>query len=97
MEKTRISIGIDLGEGIHKLDEIIWAVEEDFSELKAYGPVYLTKTKAVDIEAMCGLSTRSKILLSAVAGAAWQHIFDVTDFNRSWYTGLVIYVEEECV
>lgn len=95
MVKTRISIGVDLGEGIHKLDEIIWAVEEDFSELKAYGPVYLTKTKAVDIEAMCGLSTRSKILLSAAAGAAWQHIFESTNFSRSWYTGLVIYVEGE--
>lgn len=95
MTKTRISIGLYTDAEITDVGTITWAVEEDFSELKAYGPVFLTKTKAVDIDMMGGLSTRSKILLSAVAGAAWQHIFDAMNVDRSWYTRLVIYVKEE--
>lgn len=80
------------------LGQIIWAVEEDFTELKEYGPVYLTRTKAVDIEAMSGLSLTSKILLSAVAGAAWQHIFDVMRRDKTLqlpaYTELFIMIEK---
>lgn len=94
--KTRIDIALyNNGAEMTKIGEIIWAVDEDFSEIKAFGPIHLTKTKAFDLDLMGGLSTRSKILLSAVAGAAWQHIFDVMDVDRSWYPQLIIYVAED--
>jgi hypothetical protein len=52
-------------------------------------------TKAVDIEKMTDLSIRSKILLSAVAGAAWQFIFDQLKYNAELpaYTELFVMIE----
>lgn len=95
MAKTIISIGLFIDNAMFKQGEIIWADKEDFSEIKAYGPVYLEKTKAVDINKMEGLSVTSKILLSAVAGAALQHIIDVLNIDWCWRNCLVIYIEEE--
>lgn len=56
--------------------EIEWAVEEDFNELINYRPVSINDTTAEKIEALEGLSIRSKILLSAMAGAAIQYLLD---------------------
>lgn len=57
-----------------RLGSFDWALEEDFSEL--IGEWKLTDTKAIDIEKMDQLSLRSKILLSAMAGASWQYVID---------------------
>jgi hypothetical protein len=56
--------------------EIGWAVDEDFDELIKYRPISINETTAEKIEALEGLSLRSKILLSAVAGAAIQYLLD---------------------
>lgn len=56
--------------------EIGWDAEEDFSELINYRPISINDTTAEKIEALEGLSLRSKILLSAVAGAAIQYLLD---------------------
>ena len=73
-----------------------WAVEEDFTEIRNHKPVRLVDTKAVDIEKMAGLSIRSKILLSAVAGAAWQFIFDQLKYNAELpaYPELFVMIEK---
>lgn len=65
----------DLG-GFNVFHEIEWAVDEDFSELIKYGPISISETTAEKIEGINGLSIRSKILLSAVAGAAIQYLLD---------------------
>lgn len=54
---------------------IKWEANEDFSELIGM-TIELGATKAVDIEKMDGISIRSKILLSAVAGALIQFLLD---------------------
>jgi hypothetical protein len=56
--------------------EIGWAVDEDFDELIKYRPISINETTAEKIEALEGLSIRSRILLSAVAGAAIQYLLD---------------------
>lgn len=57
---------------------ITWGANEDFEELINYHllPFRLGAVKAIDIESMDGLSVRSKILLSAVASAVIQFLFD---------------------
>ena len=56
--------------------EIPWAVDEDFSELIKYRPISISETTAEKIEILEGLSIRSKILISAVAGAVIQYLLD---------------------
>ena len=58
------------------IDSINWVLDEDFSELTKMGCIPLNKTSAVEIMKMGKISTKSKILLSAVAGAAIQHVID---------------------
>ena len=50
-----------------------WVLNEDFSELVELGPIPLKDTTAECIEKM-NISFHSKILLSAVAGAAFQYL-----------------------
>lgn len=55
--------------------EIVWSASEVFDELR--GRVFdLGKMEAVEIEKEDTLSIRAKILLSAVAGALIQYLFD---------------------
>lgn len=56
--------------------EIEWAVDEDFDELIKFGEIPINDTTAEKIESLEGLSLRSKILLSAMAGAAIQYLLD---------------------
>lgn len=59
------------------IDSIDWVLDEDFSELVNMGCILLNKTSAVEIMKMGNkISTKSKILLSAAAGAVIQHIID---------------------
>ena len=60
------------------VDTITWEADENFTELILRGEIKLVETKAVDIVHM-PLSLESKILLSAVAGAAWQRITDMRE------------------
>lgn len=66
-----------------------WDMTEDFTELRNLNKEWqLTKTTAKAIEAT-NLTTHSKILLSAVAGAAIQYLIDNkkwTDVNRLYMT-----------
>ena len=62
--------------GFNIYHEIGWAVDEDFNELIKYRPISISETTAEKIETLDGLSLRSKILLSAVAGAAIQYLLD---------------------
>lgn len=93
--KTKIEIGFEY----HpiRIGEITWAADEDFTELNKLGTIHLIDTKAVDIDKMGGLSTTSRILLSAVAGAAWQYIFDNTDIDESKYPRLIININKHKV
>ncbi|MBR2704880.1 MAG: hypothetical protein IKE91_05355 [Clostridia bacterium] len=55
--------------------QIEWALSEHFGELK--GKKYMLNSVAADqIASMNDLSEIAKILLSAVAGAAIQHVID---------------------
>lgn len=67
-----------------------WSMDEDFSELRNLQKEWqLTKTSAKHIMDMNILSIHSKILLSAVAGAAIQWLIDNgkwTDVNRLYMT-----------
>ena len=67
-----------------------WDMTEDFTELRNLNKEWqLTKTSAKHIMDMNILSTQSKILLSAVAGAAIQYLIDNkkwTDVNRLYMT-----------
>lgn len=56
--------------------EIKWGADEDFEELIKFKPIHINETTADKIEGLEGLSLRSKILLSAVAGAAIQYLMD---------------------
>ena len=56
--------------------DIPWAITEDFDELIDFGPIAINETTAEKIEGLEGLSLRSKILFSAVAGAAIQYLLD---------------------
>lgn len=62
-----------------KLGEFLWEVDEDFSEIKNIW-WRLRETSAEAIENF-SLSVRAKILLSAVAGAAFQLLIDNKKFN----------------
>ena len=62
--------------GFNVFHEIEWAADEDFSELIKLKPITINESTAESIEALEGLSLRSKILLSAVAGAAIQYLLD---------------------
>lgn len=67
---TTIEYTIDNTKG-----EIVWSASEFFDELR--GSTFdLGKMEAVEIEKLDNLSTRAKILLSAVAGAIIQHLLD---------------------
>ena len=57
------------------IDNIKWAIDEDFSEL-AKIRIPFNKTSAADIMRMDNISAYSKILLSAAAGAVIQHVID---------------------
>jgi hypothetical protein len=89
----KIEICSSTPDGFRSYGHIEWAVEEDFTELINHKPVRLIDTKAVDIVKMTGLSITSKILLSAVAGAIWQHILDLLKYNSNLpaYDNLFIY------
>lgn len=72
-----------------------WAADEDFTNLidTAFD---LFKMKAADIIQMKELSEYDKILLSAVAGAAFQYIIDSGDVDLADIdTCRFIIVEEE--
>lgn len=56
--------------------DIPWAITENFDELIKFGSIKINETDAENIEIIEGLSLRSKILLSAVAGAAIQYLLD---------------------
>lgn len=77
MAKTIIFIGKSnrLG-GFDIFHEIPWAATEDFNELIKFQPITINDTTAERIESLEGLSLRSKLLLSAVAGAAIQYLLD---------------------
>jgi hypothetical protein len=62
--------------GFNIFHEIKWAADEDFTELVKLDPISINDSDAEKIEALEGLSLRSKILLSAVAGAAIQYLLD---------------------
>lgn len=55
--------------------DITWEADEDFRELIGI-TCSIGKTNAADIENIPGLSMRSKILLSAIAGAVIQRLLD---------------------
>lgn len=61
-------------------DFIYWEMSEDFTELVQLGEIELVHTSAVEIEVM-DISLRSKLLLSAAAGAAIQHLIDL---EKDW-------------
>ena len=56
--------------------DIPWAADENFDELVKFRPISINDTTAEKIEGLDGLSIRSKILFSAVAGAAIQYLLD---------------------
>ena len=56
--------------------ELPWVTYEDFSEIIKSPPLAICDSEAESIERLEGLSIRSKILLSAVAGAAIQFLID---------------------
>lgn len=62
--------------GFDIYDEIEWSADEDFDELIKFGQIPINDTTAEKIEALEGLSLRSKILLSAMADAAIQYLLD---------------------
>lgn len=62
--------------GFNVFHEISWDADEDFTELVELKPISINESTAERIEAIEGLSLRSKILLSAVAGAAIQYLLD---------------------
>jgi hypothetical protein len=75
--------------GFNIYHEIGWAADEDFSELIKYGPISISEATAEKIETLDGLSLRSKILLSAVAGAAIQYLLDNDiPFVGDWEIGV---------
>lgn len=77
--RTRFDGGFDI------YYEIGWAVDEDFDELIKYRPISISETTAEKIEALEGLSIRSRILLSAVAGAVIQYLLDNNiPFEGDW-------------
>ena len=65
-----------------KLGEFLWEVDEDFSEIENIW-LKLRKTSAEAIDGLSSLSVRSKILLSAVAGAVFQYLIDNGRYNSS--------------
>lgn len=77
MNKTIIFIGKSnsLG-GFDIFHEIPWDATEDFNELIKFPTITINDTTAERIESLDGLSIRSKILLSAAAGAAIQYLLD---------------------
>ncbi len=65
--------------------EIEWTADEDFDELIKFGQIPIYYTTAEKIESLEGLSLRSKILLSAMAGAAIQYLLDNNiPFEEDW-------------
>ena len=82
--------------GIGDAGSFMWSAAEDFSEL--FDREYkLVEMEAKDIEQMSDLSIRSKILLSAVAGATWQYLLDHYPQARpeAWPTIRFIIREED--
>lgn len=70
MIKIEFAIPDVLDEG-----EITWEVNGDFRELIGI-TCSIGKTIVADVENMPGLSMRSKMLLSAIAGAVFQRLYD---------------------
>lgn len=70
--------------------QIEWAISEHFDELK--GRKFMMNEVAADqIVEINNLSETAKILLSAVAGAAIQHVIDVNcDMNSIFDNGYFI-------
>ena len=95
----KIKICSSTPDGFRSYGHIEWEASEDFTELINHKPVRLIDTKAVDIEKMTGLSITSKILLSAVAGAIWQHILDLLKYNPDLptYDDLFIYFGDHVI
>lgn len=95
----KIEICSTVSNGLRSYGHIEWEASEDFTELINHKPVRLINTKAVDIEKMPGLSITSKILLSAVAGAVWQHILDLLKYNPDLpaYDDLLIYFGDDII
>lgn len=65
--------------GFDIIHELPWILDEDFDNLIKHSPFKLSETAAVSILAMSNLSETEKILLSAAAGAAIQHLIDCDD------------------
>ncbi len=74
---TYIFIGHSQEDHFEIVAELEWDAKEDFGELIKFGPIKMSDTTADAIEKIEGLSIRSKILLSAAAGAAWQYLKDI--------------------
>lgn len=95
MAKTIIFIGKSnrLG-GFDIFHEIPWTATEDFNELIKFPTITINDTTAEKIDGLDGLSLKSKILLSAVAGAAIQYLLDNDiPFTGDWE----IKVEQEVI
>lgn len=87
---------IIIKKGIGNAGSFAWSADEEFTEL--FGKEFkLTEMEAKDIEQMSDLSIRSKILLSAVAGATWQWLLDHFPNARpeAWPTITFIIREED--
>ena len=75
--KSTVIINYDISGKI--LGYITWVADEEFGELLET-TFHIGKMKATDIVELEGLSMEAKILLSAIAGALIQHLFE-TDVN----------------
>ena len=75
---------------IFKGYEFTWDANEDFTELVNFGPIPIQNTTAEKIEEM-NLTIRSKILLSAVAGAVIQYMIDCHP-DEDWRIGCNILI-----
>ena len=87
---------IIINKGIGDAGSFAWSANEDFSEV--FGREYkLVEMEAKDICSMSEFSIRSKILLSAVAGATWQYLLDHYPQARaeSWPTITFVIREED--
>lgn len=80
-------------DSIRPIAKFQWDATEDFTELRQFGCIQLIRTKAVDILAIDVLSETSKILLSAVAGAAWQYLIDYGMFDKKHASQIMICVQ----
>lgn len=82
---TSIIINYDISGKI--LGYITWVTDEEFGELLET-TFYIGKMKVADITELEGLSMEAKLLLSAIAGALIQHLFETNvDLTEAFRTG----------